>query len=310
MAHGVGVTPEECTGDLELHNVSFAFPGRARDAIRRVSLRVPAGSTLAIVGPSGAGERTRPRRIPPHATPPPSVAPSDTRAALAAGKSTLLKLLLRLFDPDEGAITLDGRDVRELELGWLRRRFGYVPQLPVLFDGTVAENIGARQTSCLLPPLTCTSALPFSAQELTPPPSLPQRSGWRRRRRRGFCEQPPLQPKRRRWWRPCPAGCTRASERAGGRCPVGSGKGLRSPGRWCASQQFCCGTRPRHPSTRGPSVRSRTRSGSWVDSARPSSSPTDCEQALGRTRVLVLHGTPIARASSASPAHLCQHLPS
>eukprot|EP00966_Prymnesium_polylepis_P307867 7114716-Prymnesium_polylepis.1 len=93
MVWDEGATPATCRGDLEVKNVSFTFPGRAEGALHGVSLHVPAGTSLAIVGPSGAG------------------------------KSTLLKLLLRLYDPNDGAVLMDGEDVRSLELGWLRRRF-------------------------------------------------------------------------------------------------------------------------------------------------------------------------------------------
>ena len=72
----------------------------------------------------------------------PSVGPSG------AGKSTLLKLMLRLYDPTDGTVLLDGVDVRSLELGFVRRAFGYVPQQPLLFDATVADNVcfGASET--------------------------------------------------------------------------------------------------------------------------------------------------------------------
>ena len=65
-----------------------------------------------------------------------------------AGKSTLLKLLLRLYDPHDGAVLIDGTDARDLDLGWLRRRCGYVPQQPVLFDASIADNVGfgAKET--------------------------------------------------------------------------------------------------------------------------------------------------------------------
>ncbi|KAL1503163.1 hypothetical protein AB1Y20_011222 [Prymnesium parvum] len=111
MAWGVGATPDRCEGALEVRNVSFAYAGRREGALHGVSFRVPAGTSLAIVGPSGAG------------------------------KSSLLKLLLRLYDPDEGQVLLDGVDLRCLELGWMRSRFGYVPQQPLLFDATIAENV-------------------------------------------------------------------------------------------------------------------------------------------------------------------------
>ena len=53
------------------------------------------------------------------------------------GKSTILQLILRLYDPDEGTVTLDGHNIRELDLEWYRNLIGYVGQEPVLFSGTI-----------------------------------------------------------------------------------------------------------------------------------------------------------------------------
>jgi ATP-binding cassette subfamily B protein len=76
-----------------------------------VDVTVPAGRTVAIVGRTGAG------------------------------KSALVQLLPRLFDVERGSVLLDGRDVRDLPLGWLRRHVGLVPQDPFLFTGTIADNV-------------------------------------------------------------------------------------------------------------------------------------------------------------------------
>lgn len=67
----------------------------------------------------------------------PPIAPPST----LAGKSTLLKLLARLYDPSSGAVFLDGHDLRTLNLEWLRRQTGYVAQQPALFDFSVADNV-------------------------------------------------------------------------------------------------------------------------------------------------------------------------
>ncbi|HLK86149.1 MAG TPA: ABC transporter ATP-binding protein [Candidatus Binataceae bacterium] len=111
-------------GAIEWENVSFSYfardgedPGAngraARDhyALRGVSVKVAAGEKLAIVGRTGAG------------------------------KSTMVKLLTRLVEPSAGRVTLDGRDLRELPLGALRKTVGMVPQEPVLFSDTMARNI-------------------------------------------------------------------------------------------------------------------------------------------------------------------------
>ncbi|HEY7075945.1 MAG TPA: ATP-binding cassette domain-containing protein, partial [Solirubrobacteraceae bacterium] len=97
-------------GELALEDVSFAYPGD-RHAVHGVTLRVPAGGRVALVGPSGAG------------------------------KSTLAALIARLYDPDAGRIAIDGRDLRDSALEWLRRQVAIVLQDTVLFTGTVRENI-------------------------------------------------------------------------------------------------------------------------------------------------------------------------
>jgi len=104
--------PEVC-GAIEFVDVDFAYPTRkAAPVCRGLSLSVAAGQAVALCGPSGCG------------------------------KSTLVQLLERFYDPDAGSITFDGVDLRRLNLRWLRSQIGLVGQEPVLFVGTVAENIG------------------------------------------------------------------------------------------------------------------------------------------------------------------------
>ncbi|XP_062385721.1 ATP-binding cassette sub-family B member 10, mitochondrial-like [Sardina pilchardus] len=112
LDEGTVLRPEQFNGQLQFHNVSFAYPTR-KDApiFQNLSLVVPAGTVMAVVGPSGSG------------------------------KSTLVSLLLRLYDPESGMITIDGRDVRELNPSWLRSHIGTVSQEPVLFSTSIAENI-------------------------------------------------------------------------------------------------------------------------------------------------------------------------
>ncbi|KPQ24425.1 MAG: ATP-binding cassette, subfamily B, bacterial [Halomonas sp. HL-48] len=103
--------PRPSQGDIALENVSFTYPGRETPALVDFDLHIQPGERVAIVGPSGAG------------------------------KSTLLALLLRFYDPDFGRVILDGYDIRTLELEALRSVMGLVAQAPVLFSGTVAENL-------------------------------------------------------------------------------------------------------------------------------------------------------------------------
>ncbi|MCE7519991.1 ABC transporter transmembrane domain-containing protein [Vreelandella titanicae] len=103
--------PSPSRGEITLENVTFTYPGRETPALNGFDLHIKPGERVAVVGPSGAG------------------------------KSTLLALLLRFYDPSQGRITLDDRDVRTLDLAALRSAMGLVAQEPVLFSGSVAENL-------------------------------------------------------------------------------------------------------------------------------------------------------------------------
>jgi ATP-binding cassette subfamily B protein len=98
------------TGEVVFENVSFAYAGAAA-ALRELSFRVPAGSTVAFVGPTGAG------------------------------KTTALSLLYRAYEPTAGRITVDGRDIRTVSLNSLRRQIAVVFQDPGLLYRSIADNI-------------------------------------------------------------------------------------------------------------------------------------------------------------------------
>jgi ATP-binding cassette, subfamily B, multidrug efflux pump len=98
-------------GAIEFRNVAFRYPGSDRDILRDISFEIPAGSTVALVGPTGAG------------------------------KSTVVALLARLYDPTAGVILLDGVPLPELSLDTLRGAIGIVPQDAFLFSETIGENI-------------------------------------------------------------------------------------------------------------------------------------------------------------------------
>ncbi len=98
-------------GNVVYDGVTFAYEEDEEPIVEGIDISVDGGETLALVGPTGAG------------------------------KSTVLKLLLRLYDVDEGAIRIDGQDVRDVTLRSLRERIGYVGQDTFLFHGTVEENI-------------------------------------------------------------------------------------------------------------------------------------------------------------------------
>jgi len=103
--------PDLRTATIRLERVSFRYPGRSHPALDEVDLSLDPGETLALVGPSGAG------------------------------KSTIASLLLRLADPDQGRLLVDGLDLTDLESEAWRRQLAWLPQRPSVLRGTVAENI-------------------------------------------------------------------------------------------------------------------------------------------------------------------------
>ncbi|XP_076892413.1 ABC transporter B family member 1 [Bidens hawaiensis] len=107
-----GVELDSVSGLVELKNVNFAYPSRPDVKIlNNFSLSVPAGKTIALVGSSGSG------------------------------KSTVVSLIERFYDPTSGQVMLDGHDIKELKLKWLRQQMGLVSQEPALFATTIQENI-------------------------------------------------------------------------------------------------------------------------------------------------------------------------
>lgn len=110
MNEGAGSLPAKVRGELALQGVSFGY-GSGPDILHQVSIQIPAGETHGIVGATGAG------------------------------KSTVLRLLLRFHDARQGSVTVDGTDVRELGYASLRGAMGYVSQDVFLFHGSVRDNI-------------------------------------------------------------------------------------------------------------------------------------------------------------------------
>ena len=102
---------EPLRGEIEFRDVSFRYPDGGEDVLSHFNLHIPAGTTVAIVGETGAG------------------------------KSTLVNLACRFFEPTAGQILIDGRDYRERSQLWLHSNIGYVLQNPHLFSGTVRDNI-------------------------------------------------------------------------------------------------------------------------------------------------------------------------
>jgi len=102
---------EPIRGDITFENVSFRYPDGDEDVLHDFNLHIPAGTTVAIVGETGAG------------------------------KSTLVNLACRFFEPTKGRVLIDGKDSRLRSTLWLHSSLGYVLQTPFLFSGTVMENI-------------------------------------------------------------------------------------------------------------------------------------------------------------------------
>ena len=103
---------EKVRGEISVNKVGFSYPARPDvKVLHNLSVSVKPGQTLALVGPSGCG------------------------------KSTVVSLIERFYDPQNGSLVLDGSDLRDLNLHWLRSQIGIVSQEPVLFDATIAENI-------------------------------------------------------------------------------------------------------------------------------------------------------------------------
>jgi ABC-type multidrug transport system fused ATPase/permease subunit len=107
-----GETPADCSGEVALSNVTYYYPTRQQTLVLRdFSISAKRGQCIAVVGPSGGG------------------------------KSTIVQLLERFYDVFSGIVSVDGKDVKELNLKWLRAQMGIVTQEPILFAVSLAENI-------------------------------------------------------------------------------------------------------------------------------------------------------------------------
>ena len=116
-----GEVPREVKGTISLQNVCFSYPMRPDHQVyNNMNLTIEAGQTVALVGPSGCG------------------------------KSTVVALIERFYDPSAGSVLLDGKDIKSLRLSWLRQQIGLVSQEPVLFIGSIADNIAYGKENATL----------------------------------------------------------------------------------------------------------------------------------------------------------------
>ncbi|CAM8985498.1 unnamed protein product [Rhodiola kirilowii] len=107
-----GLVPTEMLGSIELRDVCFSYPSRPHERVfEKFSLSIPSGSTAALVGQSGSG------------------------------KSTVVNLIERFYDPQRGEVLIDGVNIKRFQLKWLREKIGLVSQEPALFTSSVGENI-------------------------------------------------------------------------------------------------------------------------------------------------------------------------
>jgi ATP-binding cassette subfamily B (MDR/TAP) protein 1 len=99
-------------GKIEIKDVHFSYPSRPHcGVLSGINITVEAGKTVAFVGHSGCG------------------------------KSTIIQLLQRFYDPSKGQIIIDNHDIKSLNVGWFRKQLGVVRQEPDLFNGTISENL-------------------------------------------------------------------------------------------------------------------------------------------------------------------------
>ena len=106
------IVPDKFEGEIEFRNVTFAYPLKPEvDVLKNLSTKIEKGKVVAIVGHSGSG------------------------------KTTISNLIQRFYDPNEGSITIDGIDLRDFNLTWLRRTIGFVAQEPTLYSTTIEDNV-------------------------------------------------------------------------------------------------------------------------------------------------------------------------
>lgn len=107
-----GLKLDDIRGDIELRDIYFSYPARPEEQIfNGFSLSIPSGTTVALVGQSGSG------------------------------KSTILSLIERFYDPQAGEVLIDKINVRHFQLKWIRQKIGLVSQEPVLFTSSIKDNI-------------------------------------------------------------------------------------------------------------------------------------------------------------------------
>lgn len=138
-----GLVPGKIKGDVELQKVDFSYPTRPDVAVfSNFSLSIPSGKTMALVGESGSG------------------------------KSTVVSLIERFYDPNGGAVLIDGMDIRTIQLKWLRQQIGLVSQEPVLFSTSIKENIAYGNMNATMEAIEMAATLANATQFITKVPQV------------------------------------------------------------------------------------------------------------------------------------------
>jgi ATP-binding cassette, subfamily B (MDR/TAP), member 1 len=138
-----GIILEDIKGDVELKDVYFSYPTRPEYLVFiGFSLRVPSSTIMALVGESGCG------------------------------KSTVISLVERFYDPQAGQVLIDGVDIRRMKLGWIRGKIGLVSQEPVLFSTTIRENIAYGMENLTLEDIKAATELANAAKFIDNFPSV------------------------------------------------------------------------------------------------------------------------------------------
>jgi len=126
---------EDIEGELELRDVCFSYPARPEELIlNRFSLYISSGTSVALVGQSGSG------------------------------KSTVISLIERFYDPQEGQVLIDGISLKEFQLRWMRGKIGLVNQEPVLFASSIKDNIAYGKEGATIEEIRSASELANAAK--------------------------------------------------------------------------------------------------------------------------------------------------
>ena len=138
-----GLKLDDIKGDIELRDVYFSYPARPEEQIfTGFSIFIPSGMSVALVGESGSG------------------------------KSTVVSLIERFYDPQAGQVLIDGTNIKEFQLRWIREKIGLVSQEPVLFTSSIRENIAYGKEGATLEQVRAAAELANAAKFIDKMPQV------------------------------------------------------------------------------------------------------------------------------------------